>query len=641
MVWEGLLVLIGVVVGGLQVFLAVGSGSGGAAEGVLLDFAPECFDFGVNLGFDEGELVVCPGGGSCVVAVGGEVVFDFWFGARAADDDLGAVLEAEGEHEFFGQLVAVGVVECVHGVVCCFDDGRADEGGRRAGGVAFEEGFDFGCAFGAFHDELAKFFAVVAQVAVDVVEVVEEGLAAGVGFGKDVDEHDGGGVGVFVAHGVGAAVAVAFFAAEDEVGAVAQLEVAALFGCECPVVGAGDGFEDGVFVAFEFLADVFEAGEGVDEFDAEFLCDAGLEFGGDEGFYEAGAGFVGVVEGAVFEELVGAEVGEDGADLVAGEEFELAIGAAHGDAHAVGVGVGAEHKRGANFFCQCDAQGKSLAVFGVGGFDGGEVAVGGCLLGDDLAFYAQFLEHGRDGAPARAVDGGEDDLGQGGFFRAQRVGEWQGEEHLLVGVVDVRAECDGARAIGGGGVGGDLGLRSGGDDAGGFGFDELCAVVEVGFVAVVVWGVVAGGDDDAGLGAEVAHGKGEHGCGAGIREDVGVEALVVGNAGSEEAEFAGEVADVVCDDDGAFFAGEAGSDVAAEAAGGTLDVGEVHHVGADGGFFGAGALCGGTAFGAGNDFADGASAQAAGAEGKSAEEAVVEFGPGFTSCEFFNDLVLE
>ena len=90
----------------------------------------------------------------------------------------------------------------------------------------------------------------------------------------------------------------------------------------------------------------------------------------------------------------------------------------------------------------------------------------------------------------------------------QRGIEHQSLQPLHVGVVDFAAERGHVRRLGGGhadvvdSVG--VHLR---DDAAGVRLDDLRAVVEINFVAVVVRRVVAGGDDDARARPQIAHGK--------------------------------------------------------------------------------------------------------------------------------------
>lgn len=177
-----------------------------------------------------------------------------------------------------------------------------------------------------------------------------------------------------------------------------------------------------------------------------------------------------------------------------------------------------------------------------------------------------------------------------------------------------------------------------GDDRAGVRFDDLGTVVEVDFVTVIVGRVVAGGEDGAGVGVEVADGEGKFGGGAGVVEEVDIAAVLRGDLGAERYEFAGEVAGVVGEDHGGAF-GYAFlvhpfAEVLDDALGGPREIVVVHGVGPGAGVFRAAIFERGTVFGGGDDSSDGAAAEATGAEGEFAEEAVVEFGPGVRLGEF-------
>ena len=206
-------------------------------------------------------------------------------------------------------------------------------------------------------------------------------------------------------------------------------------------------------------------------------------------------------------------------------------------------------------------------------------------------------------------------------------------EACEVGVVEVGAEGAELAAL----VWGERGVLVGFDgidlveDASGDWFEDGVAVFEVGLIAVIVGRVVAGGEHDAAGGVDVADGEGEFRGGAVGGEEPDVDAAFGHDFGGEFSEFAGEVAGIVAEDDG----GTAGEPFAfpvigeepGEAAVGAGEVEEVEGVGADAGELGAVVRGGVAAFCGGDDFADGASAEPAGAEGEFFEEAVVEFGP--------------
>ena len=166
------------------------------------------------------------------------------------------------------------------------------------------------------------------------------------------------------------------------------------------------------------------------------------------------------------------------------------------------------------------------------------------------------------------------------------------------------------------------------DDAVGVGIDDLRAVVEVGLEAVVVRRVVAGGEDDAGIGAEFAHGEGKLRRRARAFEEIGVAAEIRADLGAELREIAREMAGVMGEDEHrlAVRSGELFR-IGDQAADGAAEVVEIHRRGADAGMLRAAVRSAGSLLRLGDDAADGASAQAAGAEGEGFEKAVVEFLP--------------
>lgn len=181
------------------------------------------------------------------------------------------------------------------------------------------------------------------------------------------------------------------------------------------------------------------------------------------------------------------------------------------------------------------------------------------------------------------------------------------------------------------------------DDGFGVGRDDLSAVGEVAFEAVIVGWVVAGGDDDAGVGAEGADGEAELGSGARSVEDVSFAAEPGPDACGEFAEVFGEMADVVSDDEA--WGGVVLSvlhkptgDVSEETECGANDIEVVEVGGTDGGVFGCAEGVAGSGFGRWGDFTDGAAAHSAGAESDFFEKAVVEFAPFIGGDEFFDGI---
>ena len=87
--------------------------------------------------------------------------------------------------------------------------------------------------------------------------------------------------------------------------------------------------------------------------------------------------------GALLDAACADVIQQQSAHLVAGYQLIAAIRALHGNAHAVGIGVGGQHQIGTSLGCQLQTQLQSLENFGVRVGAGGKVAVGVLLLGHD------------------------------------------------------------------------------------------------------------------------------------------------------------------------------------------------------------------------------------------------------------------
>ena len=81
-------------------------------------------------------------------------------------------------------------------------------------------------------------------------------------------------------HKIGAAVAVAFFAAENVERRFLQPQPARFFLRQLPVIWCGCFF----LVLIQFRAVIFETGERIDAAQSEFLRDRFLQIAGDESF---------------------------------------------------------------------------------------------------------------------------------------------------------------------------------------------------------------------------------------------------------------------------------------------------------------------------------------------------------------------
>ena len=104
-------------------------------------------------------------------------------------------------------------------------------------------------------------------------------------------------------------------------------------------VGLAGGLEHA-----DLLANVLEAGEGAAHLKAVFVRQ-GVEHGGR---YDCGDGHFGAQVLAVCRGALGQLIGEQHAHFVAGDEHVVAV-VVHGDAHAVGVGVGCQQQVGLEF----------------------------------------------------------------------------------------------------------------------------------------------------------------------------------------------------------------------------------------------------------------------------------------------------
>ena len=178
------------------------------------------------------------------------------------------------------------------------------------------------------------------------------------------------------------------------------------------------------------------------------------------------------------------------------------------------------------------------------------------------------------------------------------------------------------------------------NDRGGVGLGDLAAVLEVDLVAIVFGRVVAGGEVDARLGLHMANGKRQLGRGTRPLEKIGVAAEVGDDFGGEFGEFAGEKPGVVAEADGGFagaaLLGEILLHMMHEPLSGAADVVGIHRVRAHAGKLGTAEWLGLALLGLGHDGADRFAPQAAGAEGKGAEEAVVQLRPVPGGGEFLD-----
>ena len=189
--------------------------------------------------------------------------------------------------------------------------------------------------------------------------------------------------GVLVAHVVAREVSVALLEAEDE------------------AVGLPRVREFG-----DDVADVLEAGQTTAQLKAVFNS----ERIDHRARHDRGDGhFLGKVLVA-FGSHAADVIEQQHAHLVAREQ-KVVLTIFHGNAHAVGVGVGREQQIGVHVLAKLDALLHRLANLRVGIRAGGEIAVGVALLGDDgNVGDACALEHGCHGDESCTVERGIHEL---------------------------------------------------------------------------------------------------------------------------------------------------------------------------------------------------------------------------------------
>ena len=269
--------------------------------------------------------------------------------------------------------------------------------------------------------------------------------------------------------------------------------------------------------------------------DVVILADAAHQLRGDDRGETYGIGR---------ERAVGAFGGDDivhqqAADLIAGDGVILVVLAADHDTDAVGIGVGGDDEVAAHLLGEVDREIEALGVFRVRAHDGREAAVEHHLLldGDDV-LHAEAVQRFRHQTPAAAVERGVDDLEIVRDTVHDLGGDGHGKHFLEEGLVGLLAEeldhVGGERLVEGHALDilEDVELAHQLCYLGCVLRGQLRAVGPVDLVAVVLLGVVARSDVDAGSSAVVFHGEGELGSRAQRIEDAGVDAVGGHNARS-------------------------------------------------------------------------------------------------------------
>ena len=235
--------------------------------------------------------------------------------------------------------------------------------------------------------------------------------------------------------------------------------------------------------------------------------------------------------------------------LVAVDELIFTVLQAHNTTNAVGVGVGGEYYVGSGLLGFGDGHSHGRGHFGVRALDSGEVAGGNVLFGhmDDVGEAVVAQRSGYEfhtGAVDRRVHDFEVVVAFD-YFRVERESLYGCEESLVHLLADdmylggVAVEfyflyvLDAAHVV---------------DDVHIVGSDNLSAVGPVGLVAVVFFGIVAGGDVHAALASEMTDGERELGGGAEVFEEVNLDAVGREYVSHDFGELARIVAYVVSDD---------------------------------------------------------------------------------------------
>ena len=254
------------------------------------------------------------------------------------------------------------------------------------------------------------------------------------------------------------------------------------------------------------------------------VADGVLKARRHKGFHHHGAGTVGVIDDAQVRHAHAAVPRQQGADLVAGQQVHFPIFPANGHTHAVRVRVRGDDDVRAGSVRLLNGQGQGRRVFRVGGGHRREAAVLHVLRRHGLHVAAQFLQQGNDDMAARAVEVGVNDFGaalaeelrteQHGF-QAVHVDTVKGGVQHVKGAAPVfRQRFIFLRGQGVHFLNHGLVMRR----------HQLGSVVEIGLEAVVVGGVVAGGQHHAGIRIEFTDGEGNFRGGPGAVEQVNVTA---------------------------------------------------------------------------------------------------------------------
>ena len=124
---------------------------------------------------------------------------------------------------------------------------------------------------------------MIAVLAVDVVEQIGDRATERFRVSGHFRKHQRRAIRILVAHRIRAEVAVAFLAAKNKKARILKSQQACLLFAERAVIALLLD-RDRVFVFAKLRGDVLEAGERVDDANAEAISDRALKFGGDKSF---------------------------------------------------------------------------------------------------------------------------------------------------------------------------------------------------------------------------------------------------------------------------------------------------------------------------------------------------------------------
>ena len=216
--------------------------------------------------------------------------------------------------------------------------------------------------------------------------------------------------------------------------------------------------------------------------------------------------------GALLDTACADVVQQQNAHLVAGHQLIAAVRALHGNAHAVGVGVGSQHQVCTGLGGQFQTQLQCLEDLGVGVGAGGEVAVGVLLLGHDGDIGdAHIVQHMSDRHQTGTIQRAVHQLQAGSLAQARaHLTGLNGIIQCLLAVVAHKADQALLHALGKGDVlctGQhirllDLIVHDGSSIIG-----HLAAIRAVGLVAVVLGRVVRSRDHDTSIALVVTGSK--------------------------------------------------------------------------------------------------------------------------------------